>query len=143
MDKLTQRVPQLAKGMLDIKDKRFKILQTQLTVLEAKIENAEQKLFDDTINATTYKKWMKKFNAEKAKLNEEFTYLEDLDDRLQQVVLTLPYILNLPQVFADSSLNQQHTIIREVFKQGITYKEGMFRTPSINPEFIHNLLMLK
>ena len=143
IDKLTQRVPQLAKGMLEIKDKRFKILQTQLTALEVKIENAEQKLFDDTINAATYKKWMKKFNAEKARLNEEFTYLEDLDDRLQQELLTLPYMLNLPQVFADSSLNQQHTIIREVFKQGITYKEGMFRTPCINPEFEFNRLILK
>lgn len=33
--------------------------------------------------------------------------------------------------------------MREVFKQGLTFKDGAFRTPSINPAFEHNLLILK
>ena len=40
------------------------------------------------------------------------------------------------------SINQHHAILNEVFKHGLTFKEGMFRTPWIHPEFEHNLLKI-
>ena len=52
-------------------------------------------------------------------------------------------MLNLPQIFKDSSLAQQHAIISEVFKRGLTFKNGAFRTLWINPEFEANLLDIK
>lgn len=51
--------------------------------------------------------------------------------------------MNLPAIFKDASLNQQHAIIHEVFKEDLTYQGGTFTTPSINPMFAHNLLKLK
>jgi len=86
---------------------------------------------------------MKKFDIEKARLKDECNHLEDLEGHLQQELLVLPYMLNLPKIFKDSSLAQQHAIINEVFKRGLTFKDGAFRTFWINPEFEPNLLILK
>jgi len=36
-------------------------------------------------------------------------------------------------------MNQQHSILNEVLKQGISLQEQAFRTPSANPEFSHNI----
>jgi len=52
-------------------------------------------------------------------------------------------MLNLPQIFEDSTIGQQHAIIKQVFKRGLTFKQGSFRTPWINPEFESNLLIIK
>src|SRR3546814_1790422 len=46
-------------------------------------------------------------------------------------------------LFEKMPVSNQHVIMREVFKQGLTFKDGAFRTPSINPAFEHNLLILK
>ena len=62
---------------------------------------------------------------------------------LHQRLLVLHYMLNLPQIFKDSSIAQQHAIINEVFKRGLTFKNGAFRTPWINPESESNLLDIK
>ncbi|WP_316815193.1 hypothetical protein [Pedobacter nyackensis] len=39
------------------------ILKNQFTALETKIEGVENKLFEESINDVTYKKWTKKFDA--------------------------------------------------------------------------------
>jgi hypothetical protein len=143
LDKLIERITSLAKTTLEVRDQRHKILATKLAAIETKIENIENKLFDGVINDTTYKKGMKKFTAEKAQLKDEFNFLETMEGHLHQELLVLPYMLNLPQIFEDSTIGQQHAIIKQVFKQGLTFKQGSFRTPWINPEFESNLLILK
>src|SRR5690606_5114468 len=46
-------------------------------------------------------------------------------------------------IFEKMSVSNQHVIMKEVSKQGLTFKDGAFRTPSINPAFEHNFLVLK
>lgn len=43
----------------------------------------------------------------------------------------------------DAPLGHKHAMIRKVFKYNLTYKNGMFRTPSSNPDVKYNLLLLK
>lgn len=144
IDEIVTKVRNGLKSSLNIRDQQLKVVKEQLANVEARIESVEKKLLDDTINGDTYKKWMKKFSTERARLTDEFSYLEvDLEDQLNQELLVLPYMLNLPEIFKEASINQRHAILNEVFKQGLTFKEGMFRTPSINPAFTHNLLILK
>ncbi|MCC8426589.1 hypothetical protein [Mucilaginibacter sp. UR6-11] len=45
-----------------VRDKELLAINNQLSRLAEKVENAEEKLMDDTINAKTYKKWNKKFH---------------------------------------------------------------------------------
>ncbi|MCC8426588.1 hypothetical protein [Mucilaginibacter sp. UR6-11] len=68
---------------------------------------------------------------------------ENLEDYIEQELLVLPYLLNLPHIFEEATITQQHAILKEVFKQGLTFKEGTFRTPSLHPEFVHNRLKFK
>jgi len=66
-----------------------------------------------------------------------------MEGHLHQELLVLPYMLNLPQIFEDSTIGQQHAIIKQVFKRGLTFKQESFRTPWINPESEYNLLIIK
>ncbi len=72
----------------------------QLEELEEKIDSAEKKLMDDTINGATYKKWNKKFIAEKGQLLKRKDELDgDLEDYINQELLVLPYMLNFAEHF--------------------------------------------
>jgi len=86
---------------------------------------------------------MAKFNGEKAELQQELENLDNFDDHIQQDLLVLPYMINLHQVYNDSPIGQKHAIVREVFKDDLTYFKGVFRTLSINPGLRCNLLILK
>lgn len=144
IDEIVTEVKSGLSAMNINRNKELKVVMDQLERLEEKIDSAEKKLMDDTINGATYKKWNKKFIAEKGQLLKRKDELDgDLEDYINQELLVLPYMLNLPSIFEDSSINQQHAILNEVFKHGLTFREGMFRTPWIHPEFEHNLLKLK
>ncbi|HEX5552721.1 MAG TPA: hypothetical protein VFX43_05680 [Chitinophagaceae bacterium] len=49
----------------------------------------------------------------------------------------------LAKLKAYNIINQQHALLNEVFKQGLTFREDTFRTPAINPAFSHDLLRMK
>ena len=99
--------------MLVVRDKELKIILEQLVKVEEKIEGAEEKVMDDTINRATYKKWMKKYLTEQALLLDRKGELEvDLEDFINQETLVLPYLLNLTKIFEDASINQQHVLRR-------------------------------
>ncbi|SDD66105.1 hypothetical protein [Pedobacter soli] len=143
VDHLISRVTGLAKSTLHISEQRKKVLNAQLKAIDAKIEAVENKLFDGTIIDHTYKRWMIKYEGEKAKLREDFDLSQRLESDLHGELQLMPYLMNMPKIFQDSSLAQKHAILHQVFKQGLGYKEGSFRTPSINVEFEHKLLILK
>lgn len=143
IDQITQKVSNKASDALKIVKEREIEIKQQLLSLSVKIESAEEKLFSGVINDETYKRNMLKFNGEKATLNEELNALGQFEDNIQQDLLTLPYTLNLLQVYQDAPLGQKHALVREVFKDGFTYKNGIFRTPSANKKLNCNWLYLK
>ncbi len=124
-------------------DTRIKEINIALQAINVKIENLEDKLFTDVINDDTYKRNMLKFKGEQAKLNEEMESINRFDDNIQQDLLVLPYMLNLRQVYHDAPIGQKHAIVRAVFKDNFTYKNGVFRTPFINKGLECNTLLLK
>ena len=132
--KLSSWVSRKVKEILKSNENRLRELRQQLYGIEVMIANVDQKLFSDVINDDTYKRNMQKFKGEQDKLNDEIENLNNLADNIQQDLLVLPYMLNLHQVYMDAPLGQKHAMIREVFKEGLTYKNGMFRTPSINQD---------
>jgi site-specific DNA recombinase len=82
--------------------------------------------------------------AEKSRLLERKEEMEaDVDDFINQEILVLPYMLNLPAIFEEASISQQHTILNQVFKEALTFREGTFRTHWIHSEFEHNLQKLR
>src|SRR5690606_38486084 len=49
----------------------------------------------------------------------------------------------LAAIFEQVPVTEQHSIMRDVFKHGLTFRESAFRTPWINPMLEHNLQILK
>ena len=141
---ISKKVRDNFENTLIVRDHQVKTLKKQLQVVLNRIENAEIKLFDEVINGDTYKQWMKKFSAEKSRLQQDILNMEDnFQDKIEQELLILPYMLNLPVIFKQANINQQISILKEVFKHNFTFKDGVFRTPCINKAFAHNLLVLK
>lgn len=144
VEEITGHVKDGLKEALAIRAKELVIKQEQLVVAEKRLESLENKVLDDIINGETYKKGYKKFSMEIVRLKSEIGNLsEDIEAEANQQVDLLPYLLNLPSIFEKATVNQQHSILNRVFKQGLTFKDEVFRTPWVNPHFQHNLLILK
>ena len=117
--------------------------QKELADIEAKIEKLEEKMMNDEIEASTYKKWFNKYAGEKAFITSEIKKLKsDNKGKWEKMMELLPTLLDVPGIFEKAEINDQHSLVREVFKHPLVYKDGMCRTPTINPAFAHNLLKI-
>ncbi|QTE40438.2 recombinase family protein [Mucilaginibacter gossypii] len=106
--------------------------QKELTDIETKIERLEEKMMNDEIEPSTYKKWFNRYAGEKAFIVSEIKKLkEDNKDKWQKMMDLLPTLLDIPGIFEKADINDQHSLIREVFKHPLMYKDGMCRTPTI------------
>jgi site-specific DNA recombinase len=94
----------------------------ELTLLEKKIDDLEEKMVNNEIEVQTYKKWFKKFGIQKAKMEGEILELNTLaEEPLRKVERLIPALLDLPGIFKIATIFQKHTILKEVFKAGLTY----------------------
>ena len=99
---------------------------------------------NDEIEPATYKKWFGKYSGEKAFLVSEIQKLNsDQKERWKKAMVLLPNMVDVPAIFEKAEILDQHSLIREVFKHPLTYKDGQCRTPTINPGFSHNYLKIK
>lgn len=116
----------------------------ELSELTEKIERLEEKMMNDEIEPYTYKKWFNKYAGQKAYLDNEIQKLNaDQKDKWKKALALLDHLLDVPSFFEESEILDQHSMLREVFKHGITYSDGKCRTPTINPGFAHNYLKIK
>ena len=123
----------------DIGDKR-----AALNELETKIERLEEKMMNDEIEPATYKKWFGRYAGDRAYLVSEIQKLNsDQKEKWKKVLELLPVLSDIPGIFEKAEILDQHSLIREVFKHPLVYKDGQCRTPTINPGFAHNYLKIK
>ncbi|GAA4131987.1 hypothetical protein GCM10022216_02630 [Sphingobacterium kyonggiense] len=144
VDRIVSYVKDELNKELDNRKKQEKVKLEQLVEIERKIDRLEERMINEELEVSTYKKYMTRFKAERGQLVDGINYLKQgAEDHYQQQLLVLPYLLNLTAIFKKSSIAVQHSIMREMFKHGLTFREGAFRTTWINPVFEHNLLILK
>ncbi len=144
IEKITSKVKTGLKETLNIRKKQLAIKEEQYKSVDAKLTRAEEKFMDDAINKNTYKKWERKYMTERSRLEEEISYLKsDIDDAVDEELALLPQLLDMETLFSHATINQQHSILNEVFKQGLTFREQAFRTPAINPAFNHKTLIIR
>lgn len=144
IEKITAKVKISLKETVDIRKRQLVIKEEQYRSIDAKLTKAEEKFMDDSINKDTYKKWERKYLGERSRLEEEINYLKmDMDNTVDEELALLPQLLDMETLFTHATINQQHSILNEVFKQGLTFREQAFRTPSINPAFRHNTMEMK
>lgn len=144
VDYITERTKRELKKQVALRKKQAVVKTEELKKIEKQIERLEERMINDELEPATYKKYFRKFKSQQACLTEEIDYLkQSSEEEYNQQLLLLPYLINLTAIFEKMPVSGQHVIMREVFKQGLTFKDGAFRTPSINPAFEHNLLILK
>ena len=144
LDFIIANVEEKMRKDLDLMKKQVTIKAGQLAAVEKQIDRLEERMINEELEASTYKKYFRKFKMESARLKEEITYLEQgSEDEYNQQLLLLPYLVNLAAIFEQVPVTEQHSIMRDVFKHGLTFRESAFRTPWINPMLEHNLQILK
>jgi site-specific DNA recombinase len=143
VDEITSYITGGVKEALSLRGKEVEIKKEQLASAEKKLASLEDKLLEDIIGSETYKRGFKKFSIEISRLKSEIADLsEDLLEKTREQIALIPELLRLPAIFELATLNQQHSILNRVFKDGLTFKDGMFRTRSLNRSFLHNYLEL-
>ena len=116
----------------------------ELHFIDAKIDGLEEKMVNDEIENATYKKWFKKFSVQKSIIQAEIMELnKENDDNLSRAVRLIPALLDVKAIFKKATIFQKHSILREVFKGGLTYVGDAFRTPFLHPALAHNELIIK
>ena len=122
-------------------EKQAQVKKVQLKDLQAKMDRLEERYVNEEIELGTYQKYQNKFRIDRALLTEEITHLNtSVEGRLERQLSLLPYLTNVPVIYEKANLNQQHAFLKGVFKHGLAFKEGAFRTPWVSPVFHHNLL---
>jgi len=126
------------------REKQNEARKKALNLVESKIDKLEQRYMDDEIEPETYKKYFKKYKSEQAQLQSQIRDVFSTNTDLLRVQLNrINQLTRISVIFKRAELSQQHAFLKEVFKQGLTFIEGVFRTPWLHPAFEHNLLTLK
>ena len=101
-------------------------------------------MVNDEIENATYKKWFKKFSVQKSIIEAEIIELNKQNDgNLSRAVQLIPALLDVKAIFKKATIFQKHSILREVFKGGLTYVGDAFRTPFLHPVLAHNELIIR
>ena len=80
---------------------------------------------------------------ERATLESEIQELKkEQGGQWKEIERLLPSLLDLSGIFKKATIFQKHSIIREVFKAGLIWGGGSFRTPWLNKALSHNQLVL-
>lgn len=119
-----------------------------LREVNSKIESLEEKFLNHEIESSTYQTWFKKYSLEKAKLTGEVKdrglgQAKEKSAKLSRLLNFIPNLKNLYAIYEPADLFQKHSLVRGVFKDNLSYADGMFRTPYLNPIFNHNILNIK
>ncbi|MFB2121201.1 hypothetical protein [Parapedobacter sp. 2B3] len=109
------------------------------------VPQVEEKLINDEIDGTTYKKWVNRYSQDKAVLNEQIEQTLNSNDEkeLTKLIQFLPKVTGLKNLYKEMPLNRKQALIKGVFKLDLTYFDGKFRTPYIEPAFARNALIAK
>ena len=116
----------------------------EFNAVSAKIEGLEEKMINDKIEASTYKTWFSRLNAERGALENEIIRLKKdkhtMFDRLDEAI---PMLCDLRNLYISTTLEGQQLLLKKVFEVGLMYDGHILRTPMINPALVDNYLNMK
>jgi site-specific DNA recombinase len=132
------------KEALSKREKQLGELRKVLGALEQKIHRLEEKMMNDEIEGATYKKWSGKYSEEKAALLSEILKLNtNYEEKWNRLSVLLGELTRLPELFEELPVRKKHMLVKGVFKHGLVYSEGSYRTPWLHPAVSHNELIMK
>ncbi|HVW97074.1 MAG TPA: recombinase family protein [Mucilaginibacter sp.] len=141
---IASSVKAMLKTALKDKESQLATHTKQLEIVNQKIEELEERLFNKDIETETYKRWFTKYSAERGHLLDEMNKSnKDSKGRWDRLQRILPSLTSLNALYDRASIKDKHCLIKGVFKHAVTFSEGAFRTPCISELFEHNYLIIK
>ena len=135
--KIAERIQQNGEDLETVK-KDLKHIQGRIATAEKKF------LLQADISPEVYTEAISELRSTEARLQtkmaEAHTSISVYFNRLNEV---LPKLVNLKKAFDEMDLVRQHRFINMVFKQSLSYADGIFRTPSLLEIFEDKALILK
>lgn len=116
----------------------------ELTGLQIRLDNLEEKYINNDLDVTAYKKWRDRYQAEISICQKYIMDMSQPMDEYQSFFNENIHRLgNLYYHYHNSDLHTQQALVKQVFNFQLYYHDGMYRTPYIMPIFAHNALILK
>ena len=116
-----------------------KKLRSKITLLHSRIDQLEQKYFDEDISSDVYKKWNRKYGQEMAILNSDLDYYsKDFSGSTEKIAAAMPRFKQLEGVYDNFDTTSKHQLISLLFgNQLFTGKNDesnhLSRTASLHP----------
>ncbi len=127
-------------GLNEVNNTQSKQLKEQLASLQEKIDNLEEGYFIlKQVSEETYKKFMGRYGAEKAKILEALEDCgKDCSNLSEYYISALRFSMKLPTVWASSPVSVKEKIQETLFPNGVSYnhEKEAFRTEKVNEVFI-------
>lgn len=142
VDHIIKEVKRMLDDLDKNRDSEIKAKSKQLEDIVQKLEKLEKRLMDDVIDDATYKKWFKSYSDERSVLAEQLVKAKQgmTNKRFEKLEKLLPEMSRLKVIYHRAPLHRKQNLIRGVFKHSLSWVDGAFRTPSIEPGLSANLL---
>lgn len=119
-------------------------IRQQLSGIDKKIGNLEEKFIADDIDKATYSKWKKNYTNEKLSLTDQLASLQEpIDQVLQRYESSLSELGRLQRIYHAASIEEKQGFIREVFNNELYYQDNTYRTTYLLDLFHPKALVLK
>ncbi len=129
---------------LQDREKNISWLKRELAGTIKNIDRLEEKFITGDLLPETYKKWFSKYATAESAMRYQLAELEtNAEVKWKLFYEQLPRLGNIKGLYSDADLSQKRIFLRQVFKSGLSYAEGIYRTPYILPLLSHNTLILK
>jgi DNA invertase Pin-like site-specific DNA recombinase len=143
--RLKERITEAIENSMDNKGGELMRAKLALQKIKTKIDNTQEKfLLQPDISSEVYSKVMTELKAEESRILTSLANLNSTGKALHDMLSNLlPHLNNLRFTFLQMELHRQHLLINTLFGYGLTYYDGVYRTPLIPKLFAHNQLTLK
>lgn len=116
----------------------------ELSGIQQRLDNAEEKFINKELDAATYYKWRSRYQQEESIIKNYITDASRPATELLSFFRTqLPKLSNLQWQYQQADLHTKQAILRAVFNSQLYYYDGSYRTPYILPAFATKAATLK
>lgn len=141
---LTEKIQSLIEEQKGTQSQLLSEKKKELTGLQIRLDNVEEKYINNELDSTSYKKWRDRYQLEISICRK---YIQDMSQPLDQyehfLISNLHLLGELYNHYHSAELHVKQAIVRQVFNSELYYSDGLYRTPYIMPAFAHNALKLK
>lgn len=141
---LQERIMENINAELQQAQKRITEQQQQLSELNKKIDNLEEKYFSSDIDRDTFSKWKMRYHTEKGIIQQALADLRRPEsETLKQYSATVGRLADLQWIYNQGTIEQKQSFVRLVFDSRLYYQQSTYRTPYILPLFADKEQILK